>query len=187
MIKSNKTYLVELNLLQSGDNLFNYTINNTFFEQFEFGEIQAGDFEVEVNLLKSTARTQIHININGYAVASCDKCIADIELKLNDNFSYTLRTLSKEMLTEDVLQEAEFITISKDEMVLDLSPIIYENIHLLLPMQRLGCTDRKGIKRCDESVLAHITGVSDEDEESTEEDITTPIDPRWAALLKLKK
>jgi uncharacterized protein len=180
-MKTNKTYKVELNRLLVGDNIFNYSIDSTFFEQFEFGEIQSGDFEVEINIIKSTARLHLNININGYANTACDKCTADIELKLNNNFSYTIRTVPKNELTDNVLSDAEFITVSQDEQELDVSIIIYENIHLLLPMQRIGCQDRNGIKRCDETVLNKI---EQSKVEITEEE--TSIDPRWAALLKLK-
>ncbi len=176
MTKVNKTYLVDLNKLQIGDNLFSYVVDNSFFEQYSFGEIQAGDFEVDINIIKSTARLHLHITLSGYATATCDKCVADIELKLQNTFTYTIRTVNKDELTEDLLADAEFITISKDEMELDVSTIIYENTHLLLPVQRIGCTDRNGVKRCDQSVLAHLTEV-----ESTQ-----VIDPRWAELLKLK-
>ncbi len=181
MKKITSPYLVNLNSLIDGENVFKYSLNTTFFEQYNFGEIQAGDFSIEVNFVKSSARILVLLNINGYAKTLCDKCVASIEIPMKGQFKYTLRKVESGE-SEDQFSDDEFITINENNLIFDTAPMMYENIHLLLPIQRTACEDRNGNKQCDEQALQKLNLSNITATETTQ----TTIDPRWAELLKLK-
>ena len=65
--------------------------------------------------------------------------------------------------------------------MLDVSQLIYEYINLCLPIQRSGCKKPGQEPQCNQEVLKYIAG-----EEGTAPKREDDIDPRWAALKKLK-
>jgi uncharacterized metal-binding protein YceD (DUF177 family) len=73
-------------------------------------------------------------------------------------------------------ENEEVQIIPEGETHLDVSPFIYEYIHLLMPFRKVHPEDEEGNSLCDPEVIKRI---------NERETLSEP-DPRWEVLKKLK-
>ncbi len=107
----------------------------------------------------------------------CDRCLQQVELPVNSDFSLEYITGSDYESSEVAeLTEAEMSVAVFDGRALDVDEIVKEQVVLAVPTRMLCREDCKGI--CPECGADRNTG------ECT--CATNDIDPRWAALKNLK-
>lgn len=130
--------------------------------------------------------------------ATCNLCIEPIAMPLNFTMEENFRPLT-EVETGRYIPPNEFEGEAEDledaallideHHILDISEIVRQSIWLALPMYP-GC-NWEGASECPNLValrenMGDVRLLSDEDEDETEEEAPEAIDPRWAALLKLR-
>ena len=77
---------------------------------------------------------------------------------------------------EKMGDEDDVIYLTKGDSHIDLSEVIYDFVHISVPMQNIHPDDEKGLSTCDPKVLAKLESRNDKE----------VVDPRWEALLKIK-
>lgn len=169
-----KKYAIHLQSLSTGEHIFEYDINNAFFENFELSEIHEANAKAIVTIHKTNTVSTLQLKLTGFTALPCDRCLENIEIPVDGVFDFTI----KENAEEEDLDNDNIIAISKSDMDLNVANMIYENVHLLLPLLRSNCVDSKGIKRCNEETISKL-------EQLTVKEIDNS-DPRWDALKKLK-
>ena len=130
--------------------------------------------------------------------ATCNLFIEPIAMPLNFTMEENFRPLT-EVETGRYIPPNEFEGEAEDledaallideHHILDISEIVRQSIWLALPMYP-GC-NWEGASECPNLValrenMGDVRLLSDEDEDETEEEAPEAIDPRWAALLKLR-
>ncbi|MBP5474449.1 MAG: DUF177 domain-containing protein [Bacteroidales bacterium] len=170
-----RLYTIPINGLKNGYHTFEFDIDDEFFEHFEESEVKKGNLTVFIESEKNTSFMDMAITIKGYVEVLCDRCLEpfnqaiscenDLLLKFGDN---------------EIDDDPDVMTISKDEGEFDLSQIFYEYIILALPIKRVHPDDAEGNSTCDPEMLEKLS----EHLSNSEEQID---DPRWDALKKLKK
>ena len=80
---------------------------------------------------------------------------------------------------EDYSEDDDLVTVAEDEGILDVSWFIYEFIALEIPIKHVHAPGKCNPDMI-EMLQEHSAARSGEEEENT-------IDPRWAALMNLKK
>lgn len=130
--------------------------------------------------------------------ATCNLCIEPIAMPLNFTMEENFRPLT-EVETGRYIPPNEFEGEAEDledaallideHHILDISEIVRQSIWLALPMYP-GC-NWEGASECPNLValrenMGDVRLLSDEDEDETEAEAPEAIDPRWAALLKLR-
>jgi uncharacterized protein len=169
-------FIIHYQSLPAGVHEFDFEISDKFFEHFEYSEVKKGNLEVRVFIGKGNAAPTLEFKAKGTVELACDRCTSDIELPVEGSYLYHIKESD---ITEDDFENETIMVIPKAALDLDLAPVIYENIALLLPYQRNNCTDSKGVKRCNMEVLKKLEDISIK--EKSEES-----DPRWDALKKIK-
>jgi uncharacterized metal-binding protein YceD (DUF177 family) len=165
-----KEYTIQFVGLEPGNHKFEFEVNDTFFEHFEFSLIQHGNIQVTVDLEKMERMMIFTISIHGTVNVTCDRCTNEFDLPLSDNQRLIVK------LGAEYLEESEdVVVIPETEYQFALAPYIYEFIHLALPARLLHPDDENGNSTCDPDMLRRIgTFAPDEN-----------IDPRWEALKNL--
>jgi len=161
-----KDFIVQYSGLAFGKHDYDFEVGTDFFSDFEFQEVNQGNVRVDLVLEKSERMMTLDFVFAGEVVVVCDRCGEDLILKAEGEqriiFKYG-----------EVYEEAdEVITLPYGESEIDVSQIIYEMIHLSLPMRKVH---EDGL--CDEKALERIHQMSPVEE----------VDPRWESLLKIKK
>ena len=111
------------------------------------------------------------LDFNGEVIVPCDLCGEDLVQKIDFKESVVIKTGTQQDEDEGI------IILERGETEIDISHYLYESISLSLPSKRVH-EQVEGEPKCNEALMAKVNGnVDDNDDE---------IDPRWAALKKLK-
>lgn len=156
--------------LKAGFYNFAFEIDDEFFAHFEHTEITKGTLRIDCELERQQRMLVLNFTITGYAGMLCDRCAGEYDQPVDG-----VQRLIVKFGAEQEEEAEDILVISEKEHELYVGHIIYEYIHLLLPLKRVHGTDENGISLCDPEVLGFIR-------ESEEH----PSDPRWEALKTLK-
>ena len=170
---------------------FEYRIGDAFFSSID-GLLQRGDIYTKVKCISAGTIFKFQIQSIGYVVVPCDRCLSDLELRIE-----TTDVLSVK-LGEEYADDGDCVIVSEAEGYLDLAQFIYEFIVLSMPMAH--CHEPG---KCDDAMMLELsrrqsTRSGTEDDECADsegsgafdllagEDSVEPVDSRWAVLKTLK-
>ena len=165
-----KEYHIQFVGLEPGNHPFEFEVNDSFFEHFEFSQIQRGNVHVTVDLEKMERMMIFDIQLEGKVLVTCDRCTNEFNFLLSDSQKLIVKLGAEyEEESEDV------VVIPETEYQFDLSSYIYEFIHLALPVRLLHPDDENGNSTCDPEMLRLLEAMTP----------TESVDPRWESLRKL--
>jgi uncharacterized protein len=176
-----KNYTIRFSGLKEGVHQFNFELGDTFFEQLDYSEIKKASLYVEAVFEKKQTMLVLNFNISGDIEVMCDKCTDDFRLNIDGEEELIYK------FGEGISNDEKVIIIPENEFELDLIQPFYEAVILALPSRRVHPD-----KECNQEMLktmdSYLMVESEETEQSgsQEEDEGDDVDPRWAALNKLK-
>ncbi len=174
-----KQYRIPFTGLKSGIHHFNFEVNEDFFKQFEGATIGKSDIHVDVKFEKGDNLFVLDFSIGGLVEVECDRCAELFNQELLDEHRVYVKF--DDAAKQSGTTEDDIIYISRNDIYVDVSQLIYEFINLSLPYQKV-CPDKAdGTAGCNENVLKILEGKTKESDNQDKEP-----DPRWAALKKLK-
>ncbi len=164
-------YQIAFTGLNPGTHTFDFQIGNRFFEQVQDAEITGGQVSVAVTMAKEERMMDLHLEIIGKVSVPCDRCNELMDMEVNGKERLIIK------LGDHYYEESEDVQVIPDTAhQFDLSPFLYEYIHLLLPIRRVHPEDEDGNSQCDPEILKKLKELSEHHVQ----------DPRWEALGKLK-
>lgn len=169
------TYSINFKGLKLGKHSFEFDLNDAFFQEFEEGEISRGQLKADVLLNRQNLLLEFNISIKGTVQVVCDRCLE----------TFSLPTTFKGVLFAKIGTQVEdsndeIIFLTEEDHEVNLAQYLYESVCLSLPIKRYHGLNGTNANDCDKEMLAKMNVVG-ESENSDDE-----IDPRWAALKKLK-
>ena len=173
MNKEHSKYKINIQGLSNKSHEFDFEGSLEFFQSFEQDIIEKGNFKAAVALEKSDTMMRLNIDIRGAIKLVCDRTLEEFEEPLDLYEVYVYKFGDK---FEEVSEDMEIIPATETEV--NLAKIIFEYICLAVPMKKLHPKFRN-----EEDDFNFV--YSDSKVESLKKD--KEIDPRWAALEKLKK
>jgi len=165
-------FVIPLSGLKEGRHIYDFEIGNRFFEQFEESEIKEGDLHAMIELDKRSSHFDVKIIITGRVKVSCDRCL-EMFFQPIECENRLLVKPGKDWNEDD----PDLLIVPLDEHELDISQLLYEFIHLALPIQRIHPIDEEGKLTCNPDMLKKISEHIIYDEKEN--------DPRWDELRKL--
>jgi uncharacterized metal-binding protein YceD (DUF177 family) len=151
-----------------------FEVDNTFFEEIEHCPIKKGDLNIDVFFDKKDSFFILDFQVNGTVSLACDRCLEDFDYEMIFDFKLIVKFEERD---DKIGDEEDVIYLSKTETHLYLKEVIYDYILINIPIQVVHPKDKNGNDTCNPKVLEKLNV------KKTEEDL----DPRWAALSKLKK
>ncbi len=177
-------YRINLKSLSDGKHTFDFNLDDRFFAQLEQEEISRGEVSVSISLELSNDIYRFWIKYDGFVFVQCDRCLADVKVAICDE-----RELVVKLGAEYSQEDENLIIVPQREGVFRLEWLMYEDVLLALPIQRV----HEDISDCDPEVMSYYEDMRLDEEPSVEEDKSDiqydedGIDERWAALKELKK
>lgn len=159
-----------------GIHQFTFDVDRKFFDFFKDSPIQDCAVKVRLEFEKRETFFILNFFIDGSVCVECDRCLIPFDKNIFGD--YTCYVKFAEDLSK-VSDEPDVMFISREQTIIDVSQLVYEYIILCLPMQRLGCESPGEEPQCNKEVLKYLLK---QEEKEVEE-----VDPRWAALKKLKR
>jgi len=177
MMKPLKDYIIPYVGLKIGKHHFDYQVDKTFFEHFEYDDFNDVDIKTELIFEKKTTLLELHFQISGFVNVNCDITNEPYNQDVNGDFDLVVK------FGDEYNDDFEDIVIlPHGEYEINVAQYIYELIILSMPAKRIHPGVEDGT--LDSDILKKLEELSpkglQEKEETSEE-----IDPRWNTLKKL--
>jgi len=165
-----KEYDIQFVGLKLGKHSFTYSIEDTFFKEFQYDDFQSIHCKVDLEVIKKATLIEFHFNANGKATLLCDTSNEPFE----QTFTNTLNLIVK--FGDAFNDEDETILIlPHSEYHVNVAQYIYETIILALPIKRTHPSLLDGTLQSD--VLDKLKELQIKENKTT--------DPRWDKLNEL--
>lgn len=174
-MKPMKEYAIPFVGLKIGNHDFEYKINQTFFDYFEYEDFNEVKVKVNIALNKKSTLLELHFEISGYVNVNCDVTNEPFNQNLENSFDLVVK-FGQEYNDENI----DILILPHGEHEINVQQYIYELIVLAVPVKRIHPGVEDGTLSSE--ILDKLEELSPKEEkEKADEDI----DPRWNTLKKL--
>ncbi|MDO4191646.1 MAG: DUF177 domain-containing protein, partial [Bacteroidales bacterium] len=125
---TNHNFLLPVRQLSCGNHLFEFALDDSFFENLEQNEIFGGDVHAKVEIKKTSQNIAMSISAEGDVVVMCDRCLDNMTLTMEACDDFTI--VFGETYAED---GDNIVVVPEQEGEFDVAWLIYETILLALP------------------------------------------------------
>ncbi len=168
-------FKIDLKGMKTDEQRLDFDLNNDFFKALDASEVKGGTLHVSVSIRKAIGFYELQFHTEGTVTVPCDLCLEDMDQPI-----VTDNTLVAKLGAETNTEEDDVVTVEENEGILDTSWLIYEFIALAIPIKHVHAPGK-----CNSAMTQKLEELSGAVRSDKEED--GEIDPRWEALLKLKK
>ena len=172
-----ENFIIPLDGLAAGRKEYFWQAGKEFFESFDNSEILDAELVVRVSAEKSGRYVGVDCDVHGSLTVECDRCLDELEMPVDVEIRLSVKYGSEESSEEHQEGEREVVFVPEDDVLLDLSQIVYDYVCLSLPMQR--CHEPG---ECNPAAMKYF-GEAGKEEESAEEIQANP----FAALKDMFK
>lgn len=177
-MKKLNEFLIPFIGLKVGKHQFDFQIDKSFFDRFEYDEFEKSDIKVSVVLDKKSTMLELHFKHKGTVHVPCDLTSEMFDLPIKGNLKMVVQF--GDAYNDD---HDELLILPHGEHQIDLSQFIYEMIALSIPFKRIhpgvkdGSLDSEALRKLNELAVTEIKVIKEAE--------TTDIDPRWDKLKTL--
>ncbi|MCS6934853.1 MAG: DUF177 domain-containing protein [Chitinophagales bacterium] len=176
-MKELKEYQIPYTGLKVGIHRFEYDVDHRFFRHFEGALINECNVKVKVEFEKKETFFIIRFFVDGTVRVECDRCLEPFDKEIfGDYVLYVKFSDDPASLADD----DEVMYICREDPVIDIAQAVYDYINLCIPIQVIHPKTADGHEGCNPEVLKYLRTSAHEKTDDSE------VDPRWAALKKLK-
>lgn len=175
-MKPLKEFTIPFVGLKIGKHHFEYKIEKTFFEYFEYEEFNDVNVNVDLVLDKKTTLLELDFKISGFVNVNCDLTNEPFDQPIKNEFDLVVK-FGDEYNDEFV----DILIVPHGTYEISIQQYIYELIVLSVPLKRIHPGVKDGT--LDSDILKKLEELSPKlkEEKETEEET----DPRWNTLKKL--
>ncbi|MCK0189575.1 DUF177 domain-containing protein [Arenibacter sp. F20364] len=169
-----KEFIIPFSGLKQGKHEFEYTIENTFFESFEYDEFNGADIKLNVTLNKMSTMMELEMKALGTVNVNCDLTSEPYDQKIKADLELVVKFGDEYNNDND-----EILIIPHSEYQINIAQYVYEMLALSVPLKKVHPGVLDGTLQSE--VLDKLEELQPKDTKENKEDI----DPRWDALKKL--
>ena len=163
--------------LNQGNHLFEYEIDNSFFEAFDFDEFHDSLIVVSLDFMKKNTFFELYFRIEGSVHIDCEISLESYDQEIDGKFDLIVKFGSE--YHDDV---DKILVLPHGETHINVSQYIYELVILSVPSKRVhpkvldGTMESKALKKLKELEITDKNLTNNKD-----------TDPRWDKLKGLIK
>jgi uncharacterized metal-binding protein YceD (DUF177 family) len=172
-MKALKDFTIQFIGLKIGKHHFEYKVEQTFFEYFEYEDFNDVKINVSLELEKKTTLLELHFKFSGWVNVNCDLTNEPYNQTIENEFDLVVN-FGDEFNDENI----DILIIPHGTYEISIQQYIYELIILAVPIKRLHPGVEDGT--LDSEILKKLEELSPKVKENKED-----IDPRWNTLKKL--
>ncbi len=174
-MKSLSDYSIKFEGLKQGTHLFEFDVDNAFFEEFDCFEFKDTAIAVGLEFEKQSTIMVLTFDFLGAVTVPCDRCLDDVEVEVSGE-----ERLIVKFGNEEYDDTEEILMLPVHEYELNVAKYIYEFININIPQKRIH---DEGL--CNQDVISKLEKVAPAAKEE-ESDNEIEVDPRWASLQDIK-
>lgn len=168
-----KKYDILLTGLENGKQYsFDFTVDDSFFSDFDYSNMHGGNISVVALLTKRTESIFITLSISGCVKVQCSRCLEIFcqNIEFSDEIIVSLSDETNFDTNES------FVKLERNSTKIDISQFIYEFCDFATPLSSVHPDNKNGDSGCEKSMIEILDKYKSD---------TQIIDPRWESLNKL--
>ncbi|MGC1515306.1 MAG: DUF177 domain-containing protein [Maribacter sp.] len=169
-----KEFNIPFSGLKQGKHDFNFHIDNTFFDSFEYDEFNDANITIDVILHKTSTMMELDLEASGTVNVDCDITSEPYDQALSADLHLVVK-FGDEYNDED----DEILIIPHNEHQVNIAQYVYEMLVLAVPQKRVHPGIEEGTLKSE--VLDRLQELQPKEKKSNTEES----DPRWDELKKL--
>ena len=173
-MKQLKEFFIPFKGLKQGKHTFEYKIDNSFFESFDYEDFNDVDVSVEVALNKMSTMMELDMRASGVVNVNCDITNEPFNQEINGDLHLVVK-FGDEFNDED----DEILILPHGEHQVYIAQYVYELLVLAVPQKRVHPGVEDG--SLDSPVLDKLEELQPKEEKIDKKNT----DPRWDGLKKL--
>ncbi len=132
-------YKIAYKALSHGEHTFNFKVDGSLFDQYDYSEVHGGECDVDINMIYSDNLMNLEVEIKGEVIVECDRCLEDCTIDIDYAAPLVVKVSGEVSEASEVNEESDgdVLWIPESEAEIDLTQYIYESIILSLPYQRV--------------------------------------------------
>lgn len=160
--------------LRTGISEYDFVIDERFFAAFEVSPLEKGDVRVHLIFDKSPRMWVLDFAISGTVRTDCDRCLAPIDLPIEDRQQLIVK-LSEQ---PDPDEDADVVFVDPETARFNVAQYVYEFIVLAMPLIKAYDCRSEANPPCDEDLLARLEAQAfpEEAEATPDEEQDSPWD-----------
>jgi len=141
-------YNIAFKGLSQGKHLYEFEIDDRFFDEFEEAFVESGKVNVQLTLEKQSSLIILWFDIQGTVNVQCDRCLEMYDQEIQSKERIFVKFGEKEFVDGD-----DVIWVSANDHQLNVAQLIYEFIGLAIPIKRIHPGDKNGNSTCDQEMI----------------------------------
>jgi len=178
VMKDLKLFTIQYVGLKEGEHNFEYQIDKSFFDYFEFDDFNSVAIQVSLGFIKKTTLIQLHFKVEGSVNVNCDLTNEPYDEPVQGEFELVVK-FGHEYNDEN----EEILILPYGEYELNVAHHIYELIILSVPNKRVHPGVKDGTLKSE--ILTKLEELSLGGKKEQENNDQSETDPRWDSLKKL--
>ena len=174
-MKPLRNIVVQLLRLKVVSHHYDFEIDNTFFEHFEFEDFNDCNIKVDVNLEKKSTLLEFDFDVTGTVNVNCDLSNEPFDQPIKGHYHLVVK-FGQEFNDDD----DEILILPHGEFEINIAQYIYESVVLSVPKKLVHPGIEDGTLKSE--ILDKLEELSPDADDKKETDKT---DPRWDTLKKL--
>lgn len=174
-MKADKDFNIKFTGLKLGTHKFDFQLDKSFFDLFEFSDFADAKLKVDLSMEKKSNSLELDFNLSGTVLVPCDVTNELFDLPLENKISLLVK-FGEEFNDEN----EEILILPFDSHYVDISQVAFELAVLTVPLKKIHPDVVSGKKGGE--ILKKIEDLSPEVQSETKEG---EIDPRWEKLKTL--
>ena len=177
VMKHLKTYTIQFVGLKQGEHDFQYEIDNTFFEHFDYDDFNSIVVDLKVTLIKKSTLMEFYFDAEGTVNVNCDLTNEPYDNPLET--SYKLVVKFGQEYNDEI---DDILILPHGEYEVNIAQYIYETLVLAMPAKRVHPGVEDGTLKSDILDKLEELSIKNNQEEEEQEPQPKEIDPRWDKL-----
>jgi len=175
-MKHLKEFIIPFVGLKTGKHLFDFNIDQTFLEFFEYDDFNTIKAKVDLVLEKKSTFLELNFKVKGVININCDVTNETFDQPIQNEFDLVVN-FGEEFNDENI----DILILPHGEYEVNLQQYVYELIVLAIPTKRVHPGIEDGT--LESEILNKLDELSPKLKDIKEEEEST--DPRWDSLKKL--
>lgn len=171
-------YVIHFKGLKIGKHIFNFDVNDDFFNEFESCKISRGELNVDVIFHKHSTMLEMDFSIEGKVEVPCDRCLELFYIPISYEGKVIVKISSS--IEEDLDDSVWYVDTNEHEI--NIAHYIYESINLSVPIQHYHGMLGTSIDDCDKEMLKKLNEMRVENDDKIN---LSKVDSRWEKLKNL--
>jgi uncharacterized protein len=183
VVKKLKDYEIGIAKLPNKKHLYEFAMDDSFFDLFGKEIILGGNLQAKVELDKSETLLMLHFDIKGHVRLTCDRSLEEFDHPVDVEEVFRMRFGPEDMELDDDLWQ-----ITPETQSINVAQHLYDFIVLSLPMKKLHprfVEELEANEDDEQDILIYSSGKAGDAGDDAKGDDDDDIDPRWDALKNL--